>query len=173
MKLQTINKPDEHRPAGWRRGLIEAVLIIVTVTSGCASPPSVVPLLEQVHHVLADQQQDLQQRAATDASRFDQQRHLLQQAYEADLTARPQLDADWVRDGTAAYVTAREAVVRHELQLADQLRTRWRNLRLAADAQRRASRLIQRQDQLLQRMPDLRRWMEQPFTSSTATETRP
>ena len=173
MKLQTINRPDEHRADGWRRWMIAAVLIIVTVTSGCASPPSVVPLLEQVHRVLANQQQDLQQRAERDAVRLDQQRHLLQQAYETDLTVRPQLDADWVRDGTAAYVTAREALLRHELQLADQLRTRRRNLELAADAQRRAIGLIQRQDQLLERMPDLRRWIAQPLTTSTATETRP
>lgn len=173
MILQTINKPGEHRPTGWRRWLIATALVVVTVTPGCASPPSVVPLLEQVHHVLADQQQDLQQRAEQDAVRFDQQRQMLQQAYEADLTARPQLDADWVRDGTAAYVTALEAMLRHELQLTDQLRTRGRNLELAADAQRRAIRLIQRQDELLERLPDLRRWIDQPLTSNHATEIRP
>jgi len=127
---------------------------------GCASPPSVAPLLEQAERVLRDERRLLATDAARSEAWFDQQRAALAAAFEADLADRDALTAEWVRTGVTAYVAAREALVEREMQLARQRQVRMQNLDLASLAQRRAIALIQQQDDLLRWMPDLRRWIE-------------
>ncbi|MEM7627288.1 MAG: hypothetical protein AAF333_16955 [Planctomycetota bacterium] len=88
--------------------------------------------------------------AARDRQYLESARRNLEDAYRADLDAVPVLTPDWVESATSAYVAAREGLLRHELDLADQRRGRAENLRAAA-AQSRAIALLERQDQLLGR----------------------
>ncbi|MAE62307.1 MAG: hypothetical protein CMJ49_13240 [Planctomycetaceae bacterium] len=102
-------------------------------------------------------------RLATDLTRlaqsYDQRRQLLKSGFEADVNARPSMDAEWVTRGVTAYVAARELVLRDELAAAGNLQTRQANLGHVSEALRRAVALIEQQDHLLKRVPDLRRWL--------------
>jgi len=128
--------------------------------AGCASPPSVAPLLraadqavQQEHRLLAD---DHERRRLE----FDRQRDDLAAAFEADLAAQAQLDPQWVAQGVRAYVAAREGLLDHQHTLDEQYATRRDNLATASQAIARAVSLLEQQDQLFKDIPDLRRWLE-------------
>jgi hypothetical protein len=141
-------------------------VLVATFVGGCASPPSVVPLLEQTQRVLREERRLLAADAERSEAWFDQQRSALAAAFEADLAARDALNAEWVRTGVTAYVAAREALVEQETQLARQRQVRMQNLDLASLAQRRAIALIQQQDDLLSWTPDLRQWIDAEHSNS-------
>jgi len=144
------------------RARIGLALIACGVTvafAGCASPPAVAPLMRVVDAAIADAHDQL----AVDRDRagdwVDQQRAGLTDAFEADLAARTDLSADWVRDHAMVYAVAREAMARHEAKLDHEYQTRRANLRDARRAQRAAIRLIEQHDALFEAVPDARRWL--------------
>ena len=147
-----------------RKVAVLGVLLAVLLVSACASPPSVVPLLR----VSASAVDAERARLATDLTRlaqsYDQRRQLLKSGFEADVNARPSMDAKWVTRGVTAYVAARELVLRDELAAAGNLQTRQANLGHVSEALRRAVVLIEQQDHLLMRVPDLRRWPNESTT---------
>jgi len=156
------------RPASrWRAAQIAAQIAALIaaaallVVAGCAAPPSVRPLLELAAAEAEAEAARLDGDAARDAAWVEQSRRVLEDAYHADLAAADgPLDPAWVVDATGPYVAAREALVRHELQLAAEREARADNLRAAADATRRAVDLLDAQRGLL---PDPRldpwRWL--------------
>ena len=133
-----------------QKGIGSAVLIGVAVMlAGCGTPSAVMPLMRSAEQAIQRERELLKADRARQAKRFEQQRETLRTGYEADLQSRDAIDADWVMEGTRAYVTAREALLRQEMELNQQNETRRRNLSLAADALARAAGLIRQQDQLL------------------------
>ncbi len=144
-----------------RREAIGAALIVVSgaMLGGCRTPASVGPLLDVVDRVLADEQRLLTEDGQRQNAWFDQQRQTLAAAFEADLVDR-ELTVDWVQTHTIAYVAAREALLAHELELHRQRETRRENLQLAARAQHRAKALLERHDELLGPVGNLRTWFD-------------
>ena len=140
--------------------LSAAVVFTLFSLLGCASPPSVAPLLRSADLAITQEQQLLNDDSARRSQWFAQQRDALAGGFEADLNSQPQLDSAWVLEGVHAYTAACELLLRHELDLQQQTKTRGKNLQQASAAIRRAVGLIEQQDQLFQRIPDLRRWME-------------
>lgn len=138
---------------GRERGGVAAACVIggllATALGGCASPPSVTPLLRLAEEAVRKEALRVEADAGRDADRLEGTRRSLRDAYDADLAERGELDAAWVREATDVYVAAREALVRHELALRDERRVRAENLRLAADATERAAELLERQDDLI------------------------
>lgn len=142
-----------------RYGCLLTLILLASLTGGCASPPSVVPLLRVTEHALINEAARLNNDAARDSAHIRQTLRSLQDAYDQDLSQTNELTAGWVREATGVYVAAREAVVRHELVLAQERQAREDNLRSAAAATRRAINLIEQQDKLLNSVAgeDLRR----------------
>jgi hypothetical protein len=89
-----------------------------------------------------------------------QRQAALKAGYDADLADRDQLTRTWVKQATAGYVAAREALLRQAMQQKRRQTQRIDNLEAAGHAQRRAINLIEKQDQLVQRAlgGDLWRW---------------
>ena len=139
------------RGCGWvKAGLaICAALAVVVGHVGCASPPSVIPLLAVTEQALLSEAERIDQDSERDAMWLEQARQALERAYEADLAEQASIDAQWVRSATAGYVLAREALVRHELDLKQQRHDRSENLHAAAQAARRAIELLQQRDALV------------------------
>jgi len=116
---------------------------------GCASPPSVTPLLRVSERALLQEAAQQTIDAQRDAEHLRQTRRSLEQAYNQDLAQTQELTVAWVQDATQAYVSAREALLRHEQVLSHERRAREENLQAAASAIRRAIGLIEQQDKLL------------------------
>jgi hypothetical protein len=144
----------------WRFG--GGLLFGAMALLGCASPPSVLPLIRIADRALAEESQNLDADGRRIAAWLDQQRQSLADALEADVRAQAGLDAEWVMTGTQAYAAAREALLRHELSLELQRQRRRQNLQAASAALQRAAGLIEQQDRLLEPIPDLRRWLVAP-----------
>ncbi len=146
-----------------RRYLLFALLAgwALLVLAGCASPPAVGMLMRGVEEALTREHRALADDLERSDRWFEQQRQALTAGFEADLADREALTADWVRDHARVYAAAREALVERQLEQAEQLRTRRENLALASALQRRAITLIERQDALFDRIPDLRRMLLQ------------
>ncbi len=139
-------------------------------TAGCASPPSVVPLLQVVDQALVGEQDAIQTEVRRQAARSEQDRLSLDDAFEADLADQAELDHQWVADHARVYAVARESLLREQFAQQQTLATRQENLALAREAQARAVRLIQRQDQLFRDVPDLRRWVQDMLNKETDDE---
>jgi hypothetical protein len=107
-----------------------------------------------------------QERALLDADAermrqgIDQQRAALWRGFEADVRARGELRAEWVLEGTAAYSAALELLTRHGMEQERTMQTRRSNLRDATRALERAIGLLEKQDALLEGVPDVRRWLD-------------
>ena len=142
----------------WRAGCVTLLLGL----GGCASPPSVGPLIRSAGAVLEQEQKLLEGDAVRVAEAARLQRAGLDAGFESDLRTRPQLDADWVLEGAKTYVAAREVLLEHELAGRESIQVRQENLRLAGAAMRRASEVIERQDELFAGVPDVRRWLTNP-----------
>lgn len=134
-------------------------VILVGYAGGCGSSPSVVPLLNSVQRVLEQEAELVNSDAERQRGWLEQQKKSLQDGFGADLSAREKLDAVWVKDHTDVYVAAREALVEHEMRCNVAFGRRLENLAAAKRAQERAVGLIEEQDRLFERVPDLRRWL--------------
>lgn len=157
MKSRRITKPLDLR---FGLGLI----VFLSLLGGCASPPSLTPLLQAVDRALDDEHQQVTQDAERQSAWLQQQQQALRAAFEADLNEQQSLQRDWVAEHVRVYVTARETLTEHHHRLRQTYRMRLENLQAASLAQQRAIALIQRQDQLFERLPDLRRWLQQQQT---------
>jgi hypothetical protein len=123
------------------------------VLSGCASPPSVAPLMRVVETALGDEVEHVAADERRMALWYSQQRDALADAFGADLAAQSTLAPDWVSDHVRVYVAAREALAEAGVRARQQYAVRRDNLLLAAAAQRRARELIEKQDQLIAQVP--------------------
>jgi len=116
---------------------------------GCATPPSVAPLLRVTERALLDETARLEDDAQRDTIYTQQTLRTLEDAYNRDLDQAEALTPDWVRDATSVYVAARETIVIHQQALTRGRLDRADNLKAAAAATRQAIALIEQQDKLL------------------------
>jgi hypothetical protein len=102
-----------------------------------------------------------------DAESLTQTQQALEDAFEADLIQTSELTPQWVRDATRAYVSARQALWQHQKQLEHEKAQRCDNLLAAAEATRRASQLLERQDELITQTLGVDAWrlMDRPTES--------
>lgn len=119
------------------------------ISGGCATPPSVVPLLQLVDMELQAEALRLEEESDRDAAMIGQARERLSAGFEADLEQVEFPSVEWIRSASEAYAVAREALARHEMELQDARRRRADNLRAASEAQRRAILLLTQHDQLI------------------------
>lgn len=131
-------------PAWWVLATIAAAL------TGCATPPSVSPLMRVVDRVLGEEILHLEADAARDAEHLRQTREALADAFDADLAGQQSLTAEWVRSAVRAYASAGESLARHEADRARQRSSRADNLRAAIEAQRRALAILEQRDRLIE-----------------------
>ena len=122
---------------------------LLCLVAGCTSPPSVVPLLEYTAAAIEAEAAQLVNGSAVERERVAHAERSLDAAFAADLRETDTLTIDWVSEATAVYVAAREALIRHELELQRQREARAEQLRSAALAQRRAIELLQQRDRLI------------------------
>lgn len=141
------------------------------MAGGCSTPPSVPLLVNVAGKVIEREQQHLADDAQRMGQWYDQQRASLAAGFNDDLAARGDLDAEWVARGAGVYVTARELLLRHELESQRQIETRRENLRLAGEALGRATIVMQQQDQLLWSATRLRQWINDQLELPSTTET--
>lgn len=135
-----------------------AVLLAGMSIGGCASPPSVVLLLRSVERVLDEEQRLVREDAARQVQQIQQTLMALQQAFEQDLRAQSTLTPEWVLEATAVYVAACQELVRHQMELDRQYQQRQENLQLARQAQERAVSLLEKQDELIERVLGVEGW---------------
>ena len=149
------------------------VVVAALFVGGCATPPPVAPLLRVTERALQQESDRLGDDAERDGEYVRQTLQILESAYNRDLEQVESLTPDWVMEATKVYVTAREAIVRHQNQLTQERNRRADNLKSAALATRRAIALIQQQDRLLKGAvdEDLRRLIS--ITGWTPKESRP
>ncbi len=126
------------------------VFAVLAALNSCGSPPSVVPLLRIADRAMQDEAGRLDEDLQRDINQLDQSRRMLQAAFEADLAQVQQLTAEWVLEATDVYIAAREALVHHESKLRQQRERRADNLNAASEAIRRAARLLEQQDKLIE-----------------------
>ena len=126
-----------------------AVLLPVVLLAGCATPPSVAPLLRVTERALSEESGRLAEDAERDRAHTRQVLGSLEDAYRRDLEQVGELTPGWVLEATTVYVAARDALIRHEYSLAQERDNRADNLRAAASATRRAILLIEQQDGIL------------------------
>lgn len=131
------------------RTFLPAVLLASVLLAGCSTPPSVAPLLRVTERALVEESGRLAEDAERDRVHTRQVLGSLDDAYRRDLEQAEALTPGWVLEATTVYVAARDAVIRHELTLAQERGNRADNLRAAATATRRAILLIEQQDSLL------------------------
>jgi len=125
-------------------------MVVLGAISGCASPPSVVPLLETTRAALKQQVEHLETGIERDKTILHQRQQALERAFAADLAERDELTRQWVKEAAKGYVAGREAILKQHLKRRQQHRQRVRNLRAADEAQQRAVELLQRQDALIE-----------------------
>lgn len=132
------------------KGLCVCVLMAaVASVAGCATPPSVAPLLRVTERAMLEESGRLAGDTERDRAFTRQSLGSLEDAYRRDLEQVGELTPQWVLEATAVYVAARDAVVRHEQELAREREIRADNLRAAAAAARRAILLTEQQAGLL------------------------
>ncbi len=142
---------------GWTRGLCLSVSALAM--SGCASPPSVNLLLRSAETAIAQEQKLLDEDAQRQVAWASQRRAAVDAGFESDVRGRPSLDVQWILEGVSAYTEVREHLMRSELQMQEAIDRRRENMKLAGEAIERGAVLLERQDELLAGVPDLRRWV--------------
>lgn len=152
---------------------LSAAVWMCVMMSGCSTPPSAPRLVDIAGKVIQQERQHLDEDAERLSQWYGQQRAALEAGYNADLAERAEFDAQWIEQGTSVYVTARELLLRHELETRRQLETRRENLRLAGEALGRATIIMQQNDQLLWSAPRLRQWINQQLQLPPITENTP
>lgn len=133
-------------------------LITSLIFVGCGSPPSVVPLLRIANKTMQIEAAHLKEDAQRQSKQIEQARQALQRAFETDLETTEDLSAAWIREATDVYVAAREALVRHEIDIQLQQQQRGGNLQAASQALQQAVELLEQQDQLLRQTIGLDVW---------------
>ncbi len=133
------------------------LLMPLVLVAGCAAPRAVEPLLETGERVMVEEAERLEVDGGREARWLAQSRELLEEAYERDLLERGELEAEWVMQATRGYIAAREALLRHELDLERQRDRRRENLLEAAEAVARARELLARQGEIWPEKWDVRR----------------
>jgi hypothetical protein len=152
---------------------LSAAVWMCVMVGGCSTPPSVPLLVNVAGKVIQQEQQHLADDSQRLSGWYDQQRAALTAGFNDDLAARGELDAEWVARGANVYVTAREMLLRHELESQQRIETRRENLRLAGEALGRATIVMQQQDQLLWSATRLRQWINEQLEFPSTTETTP
>jgi len=109
----------------------------------------VTPLLRATEAALEHEATRLDTDRARVTEHARQTRAALDDAFAADLDTVDVIDKQWALEAAQVYAAAREAVALHERDARAQLDAREENLRLAAEAQRRAIALLERQDRLI------------------------
>lgn len=132
--------------------------VLLLIIAGCTAPPSVVPLLQVSRSAMVAEAGRLRQDIDTDHLAVEQTRHTLADAFATDLHQQDELTDEWVIEATDVYVAAREALLAHETEAAQQKQQRADNLEAAAEATQRAIDLLQRRDQLLSDTAVARLW---------------
>ncbi len=157
------------RPPRWGAAilglLLAGAMVAGLVLTGCASPPSVVPLLELTRRAVLEEAARLEGDARREGLYLAAARDSVAAAYQADLFEQADrmvagdseagiggVDAEWVSEATHGYVLAREELLRREVEAGTERAIRAENLRAAAEAQTRAIELLQSQDRLLHRL---------------------
>lgn len=139
------------------------VVVLALGLGGCASPPSVVPLMAVAQKAIQQEAGQLAGDGQREQASIAQSQAALKAGYQADLKAQTKLTADWVQQETAGYVAAREALVKQAMTLDQQRRQRLDNLTAAAEAQQRAIAILEQRDALLTQMigsnPGPLRWL--------------
>jgi len=127
-----------------------SVLLLMSISlTGCASPPSVMPLLRITQDTLRAEAGRLNEETARDRQTIEQTRRSLEDAFVADLREQRALDPAWVNEATTVYVAVREALLAHEMTLRQERLQRADNLLAAEQATQRAIDLLEQRDQLL------------------------
>jgi hypothetical protein len=147
------------------------ILVVGGAIAGCDSPPSVTPLLRLSREAITAEMQHLQDDAAVQRTLIEQRQLALADAFEADLGAADQegaLNADWVREATQVYVLARETLVKQQQSREQTYAQRIDNLDAAAQAQDRAIAVLERQDELVQRVWGMSPWRVSPAAPPAA-----
>lgn len=134
----------------WRRSCTMMFIAVFAVTLlGCATPPSVGPLLDVADRALRDESAMLEHDIAQQRDHLAETRQHLAAAFDRDLAETNELDRQWVREAVMVYIEAREALVRHEATLAEHYRLRADNLAVGRQAIERAKGVLIIRDQLL------------------------
>ena len=103
------------RPFRRARTIVLGIPLVMLLIAGCASPPSVSPLLRISASAVEAERSHLAADLERQSQWYEQQRQMLHSGFAADLEAQIDINADWVQRGVNAYVTARELVLRDEL----------------------------------------------------------
>lgn len=144
---------------------------VVLAVGGCATPPSVAPLLHVAQRAVREEATWQEADLVRDLEQVEADRRMLATAFEKDLQARETLDTAWVRDAVVVYTAAREELMRHEAALREARLRRADNLRTADEAVGRALWLLERQDALLEQSVggNVWRWLlqGQPMKETT------
>lgn len=125
------------------------VMVAALGTVGCASPPSVVPLLTMAKKQMQNEAAQVAAATKRDQAEITRSQAALKAGFDADLASQSKLTAAWVKEETAGYVAARAALVEQSDKLKQEQTQRIDNLNAAASAQQRAIELLQRQDALI------------------------
>jgi hypothetical protein len=152
------------RRAGWFGA---AAMVGASLLVGCSAPPSAVPLMRVARKAMRQETKHLKQDEKRLGQRLNERQRALKVAFETDLQQRDELTLQWVLEGTAGYVAAREALLRQHFKVRAGRRQRLKNLQAAMRAQERAMAMLQRQDRLLTRalggdVWDLRELLSKP-----------
>lgn len=153
-----------------REAVAGCLLVWMVAAGGCSAPPSIVPLMRAAERVMVEERRAIGEDGARRAVWLEERRESLAAGFEADLTERERLDVAWVLEGVGAYTASREALLNHEWELRERAATRRENLALAGAALRRGMGLIERQDRLFERVPNLRRWLRDRAAVDTLEE---
>ncbi|WP_432798406.1 hypothetical protein [Poriferisphaera sp. WC338] len=140
------------------RHSLYVLLLLIILLTGCTSPPSVVPVLEMVGQVLADEAAQMKMRRLDEEQRHMQMKASLRDAYERDLTSQESLSSEWVLEATSVYTTAREMMIENYHSQLEAIDRKQQNLMAAWEAQQKATELLRQQDDLLRGTVGLDLW---------------
>ena len=145
-----------------RSAYVLAAPVLSILLCGCASPPSVVPLLQLVDRELQAEAARIERGGGHDAELIELARERLATGFERDLAEKNSPSAEWVRSAAEAYATAREALASHEAELQQARQQRIDNLHAASTAQRRAILLLTQHDRLMVQTVGIDLWTLEP-----------
>ena len=109
--------------------------ILLATCAGCAPYVAVQSrLVEQTQRGVGALEQSLEQKSQIVAKYHSIQRQRLDDAFDADVRNRPQLDPDWVIDHRRAYATALDALAASQFQSTRAAEVDARNAAAVRDA---------------------------------------
>jgi len=126
--------------------------VLFGLAPGCGTPPSVQPLLTLSQQVMLEEAGRVSLDRQRDEQRVQQSLETLEAAFAADLRLQGAIESGWVLSAVRGYTAAREAVVRHQLEMRSERERREASLRQAAALNGRAVRILQQRDALVDRL---------------------